>query len=380
VQYFDYNATAPLHPAARAAWLEIVDEAWANPSSPSRLAARAQARLEACRATWCDAFGVPPERIVFMGGATEASNAIWAHLAARGPGGRWLVAAHEHPCVLAPAERWGGPRCRRIAVEPAGRVSLAALAEALAEEPSAVVAVMAANNETGVLQPLGAVAEAARGAGARFVCDATQWVGRLPLGSLPPADYLFFSAHKFGGPRGVAVLVLGEGQEGFRGRLGGGQEHGHQAGTEDLAAIAAMTAAWEAQPAEGWSPAGREAFEATVQDSAYEVVGRSAPRLPNTVSLLLPRHAAQRWILRLDRRGWVVSSGSACATGDEGPSHVLAAMGLPREAAGRVLRLSGGPASGPEDWLVLRSALDAVLAELDEDAGGTRLTEVISLD
>lgn len=379
--YFDANATTPLAPTARDAWLEVSEEDWANPSSPTRAAARARVRLEDNRQAWAAAFAVRPEQVVFTAGATEANNAVFAHLAQQaGAGARVLLSAVEHPCVLEPAEHWFPGRIERLAVDRGGRLDLNALRARLAAGPCAAVAVMAANNETGVLQPVAEVAEACRGHGAAFVCDAAQWAGKLPLDGLPRADYLTLSGHKFGGPRGVGVLVLGEAAAGFRGRRGGPQEHDHHAGTEDLAGIAALTAAFRAQPPEGWPSAGRDAFVASLAETAYEALGAVHPRLPNTVSLLLPRHRASRWIARLDRRGWAVSSGSACSTGKEGPSHVLAAMGLEAEAAHRVLRLSSLPEASVDDWLGLRAALDAVLRELDEDEGKERLTTVVEID
>jgi len=187
------------------------------------------------------------------------------------------------------------------------------------------------------------------------------------------------SGHKFGGPRGCGVLVLGDAVLDFRGRVGGGQEHGRHAGTEDVAGIAALTAAFQAQPPGGWSSAGRDAFVRALKGSAFAVLGQEAERLPNTVSLLLPRHRSTRWIARLDRRDWLVSSGSACVSRKDEGSSVLAAMGLNADEARRVIRVSGLRDCDAEAWLSLRHVLDVVLAELDEDAGSERLTTVIEV-
>jgi len=380
MHYFDANATTPLEPAARSAWLEVTDGDWVNPSSPTRAAARVRNRLEACRDTWAGAFAARPEQIVFTAGATEANNAIFAHLAREeAADARVLISAVEHSCVREAARRWFPGRVEVWPVDRSGRVVLEGLRQRLAAEPYALVAVMAANNETGVLQPIAAVAEACRIAGVRLLCDAAQWIGKRPLNDLPRADFVTLSGHKFGGPRGCGVLVLGDAVLDFRGRVGGGQEHGRHAGTENVAGIAALTAAFQAQPPEGWSSAGRDAFVRALEGSAFAVLGQEAERLPNTVSLLLPRHRSTRWIARLDRRDWLVSSGSACVSRKDEGSSVLAAMGLNADEARRVIRVSGLRDCDAEAWLSLRHVLDVVLAELDEDAESERLTTVIEV-
>ncbi len=381
MHYFDFNATAPLHPAAREAWLEVQDRFWANPSSPTRFAAQAHHRLEESREIWAESLGVDPGRVVFTAGATVAMNAVFTHLAeTSAPDARVLVSAIEHPSVREAATRWFPRRVDEIPAGQDGRIDTAVLEERLRANPYVAVAAMAANNETGVLQPVAEIHTLCREHRTRLVCDAAQWAGKLPLKTLQGMDYLTISGHKFGGSRGMGVIVLGAAEAAFRGPVGGGQENAHWAGTEDLAGIAAMTAAWQAQPVSGWSVAGREALAGAVRDRGYSVVGgETVRRLPNTLSLLLPAHPATRWIARLDRRGWMVSSGSACATGTKGPSTVLAAMGLAPEAAKRVLRISGGPASSVEEWSELAAALEAVRKELDDDLGEERLVTIVDL-
>lgn len=381
MHYFDYNATAPLHPAARAAWLEIADELWANPSSASQFSAQAHRRLMDCREVWARAFGVEGPQVVFLGGATEALNAVFVHLfEVLSPNARVAVSTVEHPAVREAATRWFAGVCDEVLVDAGGRVDLDALETVLRAGQVAAFALMAANNETGVLQPLDEVAELCRSYRVRLLCDATQWVGKRPLAALPRADFLVFGGHKFGGPRGVAGLVLAPTELGFRGRVGGGQQAGHQSGTEDLAGIAAMTAAFEAQPPDGWNAAPRDAFLGMLEGGPFEALFLGSERLPNTVSLLTPRHRASRWIARLDRHGFIVSSGSACSTGGGGPSPILRASGLSRGAAERVLRISGGGSTSEAEWRALRAALDTVLAELDADEGQGRLTTVVELD
>lgn len=378
MHYFDYNATAPIEPAAREVWLEVVDTLWGNPSGLSRFSARAHHRLTACRQTWAQAFGVEPSRVVFLGGATDANNAVFAHLAEQANSdARVLLSAIEHPSVHAAATRYFRDRTERIPVDRSGRIEVDWLEQRLQVGTIAFVAVMAANNETGVLQPVDQVSALCAHYMVKFFCDAAQWVGKCPISALPAADYISFSGHKFGGPHGIGGLILGPTEQAFRGRVGGGQENGHQAGTEDLAGIAGMTAALEAQPPEGWSPAGRDAFVGTLAGPEFSILGATVDRLPNTVSLFLPRHPATRWISRLDRHGWIVSKGSACSSGKAAGSHVLGAMGLSRSDSDRVLRISGGPTTSVDDWCALRDAIDEVLRDLDAEPESDKLTTVI---
>ena len=379
MRYFDHNATAPLLPAARAAWLEVEDSLWANPASASRLAARAHHRLEACRRVWAEAFSLSPDRVVFTSGATESNNAVIAELARRSPPtARVLVSAIEHPSVLEAAEGWFPGRVDRIGVDGEGVVRLDELEARADPKVHVLVALMAANNETGVAQPWAEAAVWCERRGLPLLCDAAQWVGRFPAKALPPVSYYTFSGHKFGAPKGVGAILLGEGASRFCGQKGGGQEQAHRAGTVDVAGIAALTAAFEAQPAAGWPGAGKADF-LRARSPSYTPIGRIEGALPNTLSLRLPRFPAVRWIPRLEAHGYIVSSGSACSTGRETPSHVLAAMGLEAESARRVIRLSAGLDTPVEAWRGLWEALETVRRELEDDAASDRLTTIVEI-
>jgi cysteine desulfurase len=378
MNYLDNNATCPLLPVAREAWLDAVERFWANPSSASQPAALAREHLAACRAEWANAFSCQPENIVFTAGATEASNAIISYLAQKSSSTtRILLSPFEHPAVLEPAKHWFSDRVDYLELNEEGSINLPAVEAQLASGNYALLALMAANNETGLLQPVDEVARLCRISNTPMFCDAAQWIGKLPAVDLPQVDFLTVSAHKFGGPRGCGVLVLSDSVGDFRGRLGGGQEHGHHSGTESLESIAAMTAAFRSQPKEGWSADGLGVFLKAIDGAGYEVVGAGLTRLPNTVALLLPRHRSLRWLPRLERLGFIVSSGSACATGKEGPSHVMKALGYNNEEALRVIRISGGPETTEKAWLGLREALDTVLEQLDRDSDSSRLVTVI---
>ncbi|MEY2599246.1 MAG: hypothetical protein RLZZ142_1505 [Verrucomicrobiota bacterium] len=369
--YFDHNAKAPLSPRARAVWLDAQERYPANAASLHRLGQRADRALEEARETLAGLLGARAAGLVFTSGATEAANTVLAHLAqsARTAGeahpGIW-VSAIEHPCVLEAAERWFPGRVRRLGVDARGVLELGELSAGAAggERPAGVV-VMAANNETGVLQPWRAVLAWARDRGVPLVCDATQWVGRLPAEGLGECDFVLGSGHKCGGPVGTGFLHCGTG--GLRPLLvGGAQEEGRRAGTQNVAGSLALVAALEecgGRLGEVEARLGRrERFEAGLRaDLGARILGEGAERLWNTVLLLPPElgDCRQRWVVRLDAAGVAASSGSACASGREEVSHVLEAMGVSRGEAGRALRLSVGW-EGP-DW---------------EEAGG-RLREIL---
>lgn len=382
MRYFDYNATTPLAPAAREAWLAAQDEFWANPSGPYRASARARNFLERQRARIADFFEVEPARVVFTSGATEGNNAVlrWAAEVAETSQSRIAISAIEHPCVREAAKRIAGEGVVTLPVDGDGVVEIAALDPLFSDNPPALVSVLAASNETGVLQPWQAVAARCRRGGVRFHCDAVQWIGKLPLQDLANVDFVTASGHKFGGPKGVGFVLLGPARSGFCGQVGGGQEDGHRAGTEDLAGIAAMVAALEARLAmEPASHEARDAFIAAMKERGAIILGERAKRLPNSVALIMPRFDRTRWIHRLDRLGFAIGSGSACSTGKEGPSAVLTAMGVSPDAAQRALRISGGPDAAREDWEALTRAFAEAEADLERDEGEDRLTTVIQI-
>ncbi|HEY8990357.1 MAG TPA: aminotransferase class V-fold PLP-dependent enzyme [Luteolibacter sp.] len=374
--YFDHNATTPLAAVARDTWLRAQDEAWWNPSSPYRAAAQVKIRLDAAREKFAILLGDEAERYVFTSGATEAANLVLAWWAKTLPAdARIAVNPTEHPCVLEAAKYFFGDRVRWLTVNESGVVDLAAMTKSnllgYSSDRVAAVVVMAANNETGVLQPWAEIAAACREAGVAYLCDASQWLGKLPAGGIGGDGFVIASAHKFGGPKGVGLLKLAPQSEGLRGQLGGGQEHGHRGGTEDFPGIAAMGAALaEAEQKKVFLETERlhwrEEFERAVVAAVpgVRVVAADADRLWNTVSLIMPFADNTRWVARLDKRGFQVSTGSACATGKSGPSHVLAALGIDADEAKRVVRVSSGWETTADDWRALAAALAEVATEL----------------
>ena len=374
MHYFDHNATTPLLTAAREAWIEATEKFIGNPSSPHRLGGRADTALREARERLAAGLGRDPFDIVWTSGATESNNTVLHHFARTLPADSEVwVSAIEHPCVLESAARWFPKRHRLLPLDGFGEVDLNWLRKEIRVRRPGLIALMAANNETGLLQPWREVLELCREWEVPCFCDAAQWLGKLPARGLGECDFVSGCAHKFGGPKGVGFLKCPA-----RGRfepllVGGPQEDGRRAGTENVSGVLSMVAAWEAREKllaggehktrVGW----RERFEQQLLKDlpGSEIVGAGADRLWNTVSALMPEaDCQQRWVVNLDKLGFAVSTGSACSSGREKPSHVLAAMGYPAAAAGRVLRFSSGWETRAEDWRALLAGLLQAAREL----------------
>jgi cysteine desulfurase len=373
VLYFDHNATTPLLPEARAAWLDATEKFIGNPSSPHRLGQRADAALQSARERLAAFLGCDAMDIVWTSGATESNNMVLHHVARSAGDAEAWVSAIEHPCVLEAAKAYFPKRVRHIPVSWEGVVDLDWLRDGLKKRKPALVAVMAANNETGALQPWRDALAICRDSGALFFCDAAQWVGKLPGRGLGECDFVSACAHKFGGPKGVGFLKCPARSRTAPLLVGGKQEDGRRAGTENVPGVLAMAAALEARErllaasAHKARLTWRGDFERELlsQLSGSEIVGAGAERLWNTVSALMPEaDCQQRWVVKLDKFGCAVSTGSACASGREEPSHVLAAMGRTPGEAGRVLRFSSGWETSREDWDALLQGLLKVQAEV----------------
>ncbi|MEX0332093.1 MAG: cysteine desulfurase family protein [Puniceicoccaceae bacterium] len=374
--YFDWNATAPLLDEARDAWLRASESAWANPSVAYRVGVQARLELDEARDWLAAQFCVGPEQVIFTSGATEASNGFVRESARRtGPNGEIWISAVEHPAVRATAlEYWGEGRVRQIPVQPSGELDLDWLESRMKTHRPSLVCVMAVNNETGVIQPWQAVAELCRVHRVAYFCDAVQWMGKRELAGQPWAHCagVALSGHKFGGPKGIGCLILGPEWSGMKIQAGGSQEFASRSGTENIAGVVSMVAALRQRmtcPSPEALQTARDGFEQKLLelwDDAVTIHGAGAQRVWNTCSVALPGFPSNRWIARLDRRGFQISAGSACSTGKAGPSPVLTAMSIPDEVARRTVRISGGWETRPEDWQALFVALKEVHGELEE--------------
>jgi len=336
VIYLDANATEPLRPEARAALIAALDVT-GNPYSIHAAGRATRKILEDARETIAHKFGARPADVVFTSGATEA-DALALH--ALGPGldtrRRLIVGATEHDAILVPSGD-----AARIPVNREGVADLAALEALLVDGPPALVCLMAANNETGTLQPVAEAAEICHRYGALLHVDAVQAAGRLRV-SFPEsgADSMAISSHKMGGPAGAGALLLSPALTAISPQFaGGGQERGRRGGTPAVAVIAGFAAAVAVSgDASALAPL-RAGLEAAATRHGGVILGGGAPRLPNTTNIALPGVRADAQVIALDLAGVCVSAGAACSSGKVATSHVLAAMGL-GALAGQAIRVS----------------------------------------
>ncbi len=374
--YLDWNATAPLRPEARAAMGAAADTV-GNPSSVHAAGRAARHLVETARVQVAALVGADPRDVIFTSGGTEANVLALdpAIESEKGPAGRLLVSAIEHPSVRA-----GGrflPHAREeIPATASGVVDLAALERRLAalagEGIRPLVSVMLANNETGVIQPVSEVSRRVHASGGLVHVDAVQGCGRIQtdfkeLG----VDLLTVSSHKLGGPTGVGALVKRADVRLTPLITGGGQERNQRAGTENVPGIAGFGAAAEAARTNLSTEAPRmaalrEELEAGIRRIAPDAVifGADCDRLPNTTLFSVPGMKAETAVIAFDLEGIAVSSGAACSSGKVTPSHVLAAMGVPEALARGAIRVSLGYASTEQDisaflaaWAKLAGAL-----------------------
>jgi len=380
VPYFDHNATAPLHPAARAAWLEAADRFWANPSSLYGEATVARDLFADCRERLADLLGCnDPGRIVFTSGATAANNLFARHLSTSAPSDAVaLLSPLEHPAVDVSIRAAFPGRVSEVDVDADGVVTPESLVHALdAHGGRAItaVSVMAASNESGVIQPWPELASLCRDRHIPFHTDAVQWLGKLPASGLAACDWVTGSGHKFGSPRGVGFLVV-PAHARFRGDLGGPQEQGQHAGTENLPGIAGMVAALEARERDlptiaKQGAAHRDAAIQLLRERlpAGIIVSGNAERLWNTLAILIPGADSRKLVAALDRAGIEASTGSACSSGAASAARVVAAiaptLGLAPGAPAGMVRFSAGPDTTAADWQAAMHALaEAVIANV----------------
>lgn len=337
--YLDHAATTPVLPAAQAAMAEAIGR-WANPSSPHAEGRAARAALEGAREAVKAALGWEGE-LLFTSGASEAIDIALT----RAQAGPRLVSAVEHDAVL----RVAGDAAR-LPVGPDGIVRSGGMPE------GALVAVQAANNETGVLQPIDGIAAEVRAARGLLFSDCAQSAGKLPL---PDADLLAVSAHKLGGPPGAGALLV---RDLAMLKPSGGQERGYRGGTENLPAILGFAAALEARrPWLARAAELRDHLERALTAAGAEVVAGGSPRIPTIGAYRMPGVPAAAQLIQLDLAGIAVSAGAACSSGSMRPSHVLAAMGMGEDAR-EVIRVSFGPATSRADIYALVEAWTRIAA------------------
>ncbi|MFN3349330.1 cysteine desulfurase family protein [Pseudorhodoplanes sp.] len=364
--YLDWNASAPLRPKARAAVLAMLERT-GNPSSVHAEGRDVRQAIERARGEVAKLVGADAGSVIFTSGATEA-NALalspgWVRSPGDGPFMRLLVSAVEHASVRE-GGRFDRGRVSQIPVDGRGVIELGALRERLAGPP-ALVSVMLANNETGVVQPICEVARIVHEAGGLLHVDAVQAPGRIGCDfNALDADLLTLSAHKIGGPRGAGALIRKAGLH-LEDTLtrGGGQERGLRAGTENVPGIAGFGAAATEILAQSGQEAAhtrrlRTMLETGLRSVTPDIVffGEEGERLPNTTCFSHPGLLAETAVIGFDLAGVAVSSGSACSSGKVQPSHVLAAMGVDPALARGAIRVSTGYSTKEADIERLLSA------------------------
>ena len=348
--YLDYNATTPVRPQARAAVAHAL-ELGGNPSSVHAAGRAARALMEQAREQVVRLIAAPASTVVFTSGGAEANGLAIASAVAAGAR-RLIVSAIEHATVIESAKA-SGAAVEYLPVDADGVADLGWLKARLEgwdpAEGKPFVALMLANNETGVVQPIQVASELVRAADGWLHVDAIQGAGKIAVDSRAlGADTLTVSAHKIGGPQGVGALTFGPRATLTRRQHGGGQERGRRAGTENVPGIAgfgAAVAALEFVDHSDW----RDAAAARLKAAGAVVMGEGAPRLPNTLCVAAPGIASDLQLMALDLAGVMVSAGSACSSGKVKASHVLTAMGQ-GELAECAIRVSGGWATTEADW------------------------------
>lgn len=372
--YLDYNATTPLDPAVLAAMLPWLESQYGNASSRHEYGRRARQAIDEARQQVAAAVNAHPTEVVFTSGGSEANNLFLKGAAALMKPGVLAVSAVEHPCIIKPAVQLArqGWEVRSLAVDTAGSLNLADYAEALLSRPK-LISVMTANNETGVVQDVAALANAAKAGGGWFHSDAVQALGKLPLDfralNAAGVHALTLSAHKAYGPKGAAALVLDKRVELQPLIAGGGHERGLRSGTENVPAIvgfgcAAELAAQRVAELSARLRAMQAKLEAGLAGLGARIFAVEAKRLPNTSYFAFPDIDGETLVGKLDRAGFAVASGAACSSANPEPSHVLRAMGVAPEIARGAVRISLGAGNTETEIEQFINALQATVGRL----------------
>jgi len=371
-RYLDHNATCPLLEESAVQWIAAARQTPGNASSIHWAGRAARRLIDDARDRLAQFITTESGSIVFTSGGTEANNlAIQGWLADR-PRGRIVVSAIEHPSVLRPVQRLAESGWELVSIRPSGSgvISVDAIADALTPDTQ-LVCLMAANNETGAIQPVAEVGALCREHAIPLLVDAVQALGKIPVNlSVWGADFVSFSAHKIGGPKGVGALVIDRSRKIRELASGGGQERGRRSGTENVAGIAGFAAALGVIDFSTLKPI-RNAFEKRLHEQIPDatIFSKGVERLANTSMFSVPGLDGETLLMQLDLAGFALASGSACSSGKRDPSHVLLAMGLTPEIAGSSVRVSFGPKNSVDDAFALVDELCAIRQRLQIMAG-----------
>jgi cysteine desulfurase len=369
VTYLDHAASTPVRAEAVAAMLPFLTEQYGNPSGAHAMARAARNALDDARVTLADALGCRPGEVVFTSGGTEADNAAVFSYADRGT---VVCSAIEHHAVLEPVHCAGG---RIVGVQPSGRIDLDELASRLDDSVS-LVSIMLANNEIGSIQPLADVADIVRARAPRAVLhtDAVQAFPWLDVSVLvAPADLVSISAHKFGGPKGTGVLVVRDGVDFAARQVGGGQERERRSGTQNVGGIVAMAEAARLTVDERKTVIDRVTpMRDRLADGLLSTVpgtiesGDRAHKVAGNCHVCFAGIESEALLFILEQHGIMASAAASCASGAQDPSHVLAALGVPRDVAQGSLRLSLGTTTTDADIDLALEVIPPAVARLRE--------------
>lgn len=373
--YFDHNATTRVDDAALEAMLPYFQQQFGNASSRHTYGINARRAIDKARKQVADAVGVQPVQVIFTSGGSEANNLFIHGAAGSMKPGNLFIGAIEHPCVLKPAQALARRSCdawmvHQLAVSAEGQVDLTAAAAAMHENKPGLVSVMLANNETGVIQDVAAIAELARAHGAYVHTDAVQGLGKIPVDfAVLNVHAMTLSAHKIYGPKGVAALIVDK-------RLllkpliyGGGHENGLRSGTENVPAIVGFGVACELAQARLGDTARhvtelRDRLEQGLTGMSAVIFGSRAVRIPNTCYFALPDIEGDTLVVKLDKAGFAVAAGAACSSVNPGQSHVLSAMRVDPMLARCAVRVSLGRGNTLEQVDDFLRATQRIVAEL----------------
>jgi len=369
--YFDHNATTPLDDGVFEAMLPYLRGRYGNASSRHELGTVARRAVDAARQQVAALVNAQPVQVIFVSGGTEANNLFIKGAAGYLKPSQIAVSAIEHPCVAKPAQELArqGWKLRKLAVSRAGAIDLADVGEAL-KEPTGIVSVMLANNETGVIQDVAAVAASARAAKAWMHTDAVQALGKIPVDFQALGVHaMTISAHKIYGPKGAAALVMDKRLQ-LRPLIhGGGHEQGLRSGTENVPAIVGFGAACELaagrmQELAKRQAAMRERLEQGLHGLGAAIFGEDAPRIPNTTYFAFKGIVGETLVIELDKAGYAVAPGAACSSANPEPSATLLAMGVDAELARGAVRFSLGAGNTQQQVDDFLRVLKAVVSRL----------------
>ena len=369
--YFDHNATTPVDERVLEAMLPHLRAGYGNASSRHELGTSARRAVDGAREQVAALVNVQPSQVIFVSGGTEANNLFIKGAAGYLKPTQVAVSAIEHPCIAKPAQELArqGWKLRKLAVSRKGEIDLADAEQAL-KEPTGIVSVMLANNETGVIQDVAAVAALARGAKAWMHTDAVQALGKMPVDFQELGVHaMTVSAHKVYGPKGAAALVVDKRLQLRPVIHGGGHEQGLRSGTENVPAIVGFGAACELAGGRIRELAQRQdAMRARLEQGLHEmgatIFGDDAPRIPNTSYFAFKGILGETLVIELDKVGYAVAPGAACSSANPEPSATLLAMGVDNELALGAVRFSLGAANTMEQVEGFLRTLETVLKRL----------------